>query len=250
MVSVLADDILIDGGADVWIDSKNSHDLKINNLELTNGTTLGIVTTNDLNFTLHIEGTMKFAPDTLVDFSHINNMRLNATNWWTSYNLGNVMFAHILQISGGYVTIDGNVNVTDRDYHSRYDSKVIVNAEMLRLTGKATLETAFFFAHAHGPIWIDSGFNLTSIIKQTCSAEYHVPKMFSCIPPKALNPEITFESFMENYDQQFGVKSDQIEDTVSILAKGYLVYLMSENYIVVDEASIHAPRIGFCSPNI
>jgi hypothetical protein len=74
--------------------------------------------------------------------------------------------------------------------------------------------------------------------------------MFSCIPPKALNPEITFESFMENYDQQFGVKSDQIEDTVSILAKGYLVYLMSENYIVVDEASIHAPRIGFCSPNI
>ena len=55
---------------------------------------------------------------------------------------------------------------------------------------------------------------------------------------------------MENYENQFGVQTRQIEDTVTILAKGYLVYLMSENYIVVDEASIHAPRIGFCAPNI
>lgn len=39
-----------------------------------------------------------------------------ATNWWTTYSLGNIMFGHILRINGGYVTINGNVNVTDKDY--------------------------------------------------------------------------------------------------------------------------------------
>ena len=46
------------------------------------------------------------------------------------------------------------------------------------------------------------------------------------------------------------METKEIEDTVSILAKGYLIYLMSENYIMMDESAIHAPRIGMCAPNI
>lgn len=153
---------------------------------MTENTTLGIVTTNTDNFTLSMGGRISFAETSFVDVSKIDNVNLNATNWWTTYTLGNIMFGHILKLHGGYVTINGNVNVTDTNHHKRYDSKVIADTEMLTLTGNAVVESSFFFAHSRGPVRIENGFNLTSIIRQTCSAEYHVPKMFSCVPPKSL----------------------------------------------------------------
>jgi len=63
------------------------------------------------------------------------------------------------------VTIKGNVNVTDRDYHNRYDSKIIVNTEQLTLTGNSKIESSFFFVHSHGDIKLEKGFNVTSIIR-------------------------------------------------------------------------------------
>lgn len=74
MPAFLANHILIDGGADVWIDSRQSHAINIHDLELKSKTTLGIVTSNHKNFTLHMGGLIKFANDSFVDFSHINNI--------------------------------------------------------------------------------------------------------------------------------------------------------------------------------
>lgn len=74
--------------------------------------------------------------------------------------------------------------------------------------------------------------------------------MFSCVPAKSLQDQITYETFMQAYDERFNVTTNEIDDTISILSKGYLVYLMSETHISVQNSSIHAPRIGFCSPDI
>jgi hypothetical protein len=194
--SVIAKHILIDGGADVYIANNHNNWLQVYDLELTEGTTLGVVTSDPDNFTLSMGGRISLADTSFVDLSKINNVNMNATNWWTTYSIGNIMFGHILRLSGGYVTINGNINVTDRNYKSRYDSKLIANVEMLTLTGNAVVESSFFFAHSRGPINIERGFNITSIISNTCSAEYHVPKMFSCVPHKSLQTSITYESFM------------------------------------------------------
>jgi len=50
--TVVAKHILVDGGADVWIDMQSTSWLQITDLELTDSTTLGIVTDNNDNFTI------------------------------------------------------------------------------------------------------------------------------------------------------------------------------------------------------
>lgn len=57
--------------------------------------------------------------------------------------------------------------------------------------------------------------------------------MFSCVPAKSLQDQITYETFMQAYDERFNVTTNEIDDTISILSKGYLVYLMSETHISV-----------------
>lgn len=51
---------------------------------------MGLVSSNKSNFTLSLSGNVKFAEDSLFDVTHIDNMNLNATNWWTTYSLGNI----------------------------------------------------------------------------------------------------------------------------------------------------------------
>jgi hypothetical protein len=156
---------------------------------------------------------------------------LNATKWWTTYSIGNLMFGHVLKLHGGYVTINGNVNVSDSNFHHRYDSKLIANTEELTMTGNSTLQSSFFFAHTKGPIRIEKGFNMTSITRQTCSAPHHIPKMFSCVPPRSLETDITYNSFMDHFNRRFKKDIKIIDHTISTLAQGYLVYFMSESLI-------------------
>lgn len=142
------------------------------------------------------------------------------------------------------------MNVTDEVPHNRYDSRVIINVERLTLMGDHTLESSSIFVHSHGPILITGGYNVSSLIHHTCSAEYHVPMMFSCVPAKSLQDTITMESFIGEFQSKFNSNVKKIENTVNDLAKGYLIYLMSEQSIILEDSRIEAPRIGFCAPDV
>ncbi len=39
-------------------------------------------------------------------------------------------------------------------------------------------------------------------------------------------------------------------DTVANITKGFNVYLMSESSINISNATVHAPRMGLCAPNV
>lgn len=46
-----------------------------------------------------------------LDLSRIWDANLNATNWWTNYSLGHIKYGRILKVSGGFVSVFGNVTL-------------------------------------------------------------------------------------------------------------------------------------------
>lgn len=101
--AIIAKTVLIDGGADVWIDSHASNWLQFNDLELTGDVTLGIVSSNSDMFTLSLGDNIVISKDSLIDLSRIYNAEINATNWMSEYQLGHVHYAHVLKVHGGHV---------------------------------------------------------------------------------------------------------------------------------------------------
>jgi len=74
--------------------------------------------------------------------------------------------------------------------------------------------------------------------------------MFSCVPFKSLQTDITTKNFLTAFNNKYGMKATRLEDTIKNLTQSFQIYMVSETGIQMNRSILNAPRIGLCAPNI
>jgi hypothetical protein len=178
-------------------------------------------------------------------------VNLNATNWWTSYDIGHIKYGRILQLNGGHVSIYGNIEIARPDVEYDYtNSKVLINTESLKLSGNSSIQSAAIFAYSAGDIQLLDGFSIQSYVKGSCASLDYTPTMFTCVPMKSLGHVINEYTFLQGFNNKFNQAASAVSSTIKSLTQSYQIYLASETGIHMNTSSLHAPRIGMCAPTI
>ena len=119
--------------------------------------------------------------------------------------LGNVFYDDVLHISGGQISVSGDIKVTYPDRLARESelntTKFILSGDSILIENNTSIKSAFTFLHARGDLTVRDGVNLTSYMKHSCATAYDVPVMFSCVPAKDLVPKVTTTNFLKEYQR-------------------------------------------------
>jgi hypothetical protein len=65
-----------------------------------------------------------------------------------------------------------------------------------------------------------------------------------------LDSKITYESFIEAFNNRFGEKIISLGDALQTLSQNYTIYAVSFESITLLESTVNGPRIGLCAPDI
>lgn len=76
---------------------------------MTDNVTIGFATLSYSPFTLTLGNAAKISPYSLLDFSLVNFVNINATSQFANINLGYITYGSILQFKGGNIKISGDV---------------------------------------------------------------------------------------------------------------------------------------------
>ncbi len=90
------------------------------------------------------------------------------------------------------IEISGNIKVApNNDTFIIQNSKIVIDSTALSLTGNSTLMAASVLAHTKQGMVLQQGYNITSLVKNTCSKQNDTSYVFSCVPFKTLQTDIS-----------------------------------------------------------
>jgi hypothetical protein len=205
--------------------------------------------------TLNFGRSVRLSTESTLDFSQAKVLVFNATVE-DETQLGTIFIRHTIVVNANKLVVGGRISLPDHaPVHAKESTTLALRAtENIYFRGSSSLEAGLIWVHANGTIASGEGFNATSTSPNTCNqvgSTHHGDELFTCMPYKTLDTELSASSFLGQLQDQFDAGwMHSFDHAVSLVARNYTVYMVSFNSIDLSGATISGPRVGICSPNI
>lgn len=209
-----------------------------------------ITFTNDMYaFYLVLTETINISSDSTWDFSRQYKVSINATEAASEIHVGHIDFKKSLIVNVPNIHIHGVLSVADgTSASSARNTYLWLNSDNLYMHENSKIESGFALLQANNSIIADQGASVVSLKTDMCNLGKWHSDPFTCVPMTAQKQNVTAETFLDAFNEQFSANKTTLTETLVTLASNYTIYLVSfGDGINMTGATLTGPRVGICA---